>query len=41
METADAKELRELRKDNRRLKGIMADKELNFKPLEEVYKGSF
>lgn len=41
MKADDAKELRELRKENRQLKEIVADKELNIKALEEVAKGNF
>lgn len=41
MKADEAKELRDLRKENRRLKEIVADKELNIKALEEVSKGNF
>jgi len=41
MRTDEAKELRELRKENRRLKEIVADKELNIRALEEVARGNF
>lgn len=41
MKADDAKELRELRKENQRLKEIVADKELSIKVLEEIAKGKF
>lgn len=41
MKASEARELRELRKENRRLKEIVADKELNIRALEEVSRGNF
>lgn len=39
MKAEDAKRLKLLEQENRRLKEIVADKELNIKLLEEVAKG--
>lgn len=41
MKADDAKELKELRKENQQLKRLVADKELNILALEEVAKGKF
>lgn len=41
MKTDDAKRLKQLEKENRRLKEIVADKELNIAALEEVARGKF
>ena len=41
MKAEDAKELKELRKENQQLKRLVADKELNILALEEVAKGKF
>lgn len=41
MKADDAKRLKELEKENRQLKAIVADKELNIRALEEVAKGNF
>lgn len=41
MKANDAKELKELRKENQQLKRLVADKELNILALEEVAKGKF
>jgi len=41
MKADDAKRLKELEKENRELKEIVADKELNIRALEEIAKGKF
>jgi len=41
MKADDAKELRELRRENARLKRIVADKELEADALRELAKGNF
>jgi len=41
MKADDAKELKALRNENRQLKAIVADKELNIRALEEIAKGKF
>lgn len=41
MKADDAKELKQLRKENGQLKEIVADKELNIKALEIVARGKF
>jgi len=41
MKADDAKRLKELERENRRLKEIVADKELNIRALEEVARGNF
>lgn len=41
MKAPDAKELRELRRENRELKQIVADKELDIRGLKEIAKGNF
>lgn len=41
MKADDAKRLKELEKENRQLKAIVADKELNIRALEEIAKGKF
>ena len=41
MKADDAKELRELRKENQRLKRIVADKELEIDALREISRGNF
>ena len=41
MKADDAKRLKELERENRQLKAIVADKELNIRALEEVAKGKF
>lgn len=41
MKADDAKRLKQLEKENRQLKAIVADKELNIRALEEVAKGNF
>ena len=41
MKADDAKRLRQLEKENRQLKAIVADKELNIRALEEVARGKF
>ena len=41
MKADDAKELKELRKENQQLKEMVADKELNIRALEEIAKGKF
>ena len=41
MKADDARELKKLRKENRRLKEIVADKELNIAALEEMARGKF
>jgi hypothetical protein len=41
MDAADAKRLRELEKENSRLKGIVADQAIDLSILREVAKGNF
>lgn len=41
MKANDAKELKELRRENQQLKAIVADKELNIRALEEIARGKF
>lgn len=41
MKADDAKELRALRKENRQLKAIVADQQLENRALKEVAKGNF
>jgi len=41
MKADGAKRLKELERENRRLKEIVADKELNIRALEEVARGNF
>ena len=41
MKADDAKELRELRRENARLKRIVADKELEADALRELAQGNF
>ena len=41
MKADDAKELRELEKENQRLKKIMADQALDIDTLKEVARGNF
>ncbi len=41
MKADDAKRLKELEKENRQLKAIVADKELNIRALKEVARGKF
>ena len=41
MKADDAKRLKELERENRRLKEIVADKELNIRALEELARGNF
>lgn len=40
MKASDAKELRELRRENATLKRIVADKELEYVALKEIAKGN-
>lgn len=41
MKADDVKELKELRRENRELKQIVADKELENRALKEVARGNF
>jgi len=41
MKAHDVKRLKELERENRRLKEIVADKELNIRALEELARGTF
>lgn len=41
MKAADAKELKELRRENQSLKRIVADKELEIDALKEIAKGNW
>ena len=41
MEASDARRLRELERDNRRLKRLLADKELEIDALREVARGNW
>jgi putative transposase len=41
MKADDAKELRELRKENQRLKKIVADQALDIDMLKELNRGNF
>ena len=41
MKADDAKRLKKLENENRQLKAIVADKELNIRALEEIAKGKF
>ncbi len=41
MEKSDAKQLRELEKENARLKKLLAEKELDIDLLKEVSRGNF
>ena len=41
MKADDAKELRELRRENQRLKKIVADQALDIDMLKELHRGNF
>lgn len=41
MKAADARRLKELEKENRELKQIVADKELDIRAYKEIAKGNF